>query len=68
MATDLPSSDSDPLLSKVMREGPSHFAIIVSSAVFPWLPAFLKEAQSISTRLHEHLKKYLLIRRKENRA
>lgn len=58
MATDFPSSDSDPLLSKVMREGPSHFAIIVSNAVFPWLPAFVKEAQSISTQLHERLKKY----------
>lgn len=46
MATDLPSSDSDPLLSKVMREGPSHFAIIVSNAVFLWLLAFVKEARA----------------------
>lgn len=32
-ATDPPFSDSDPLISKVMGEGPFHFAIIVSNAV-----------------------------------
>lgn len=56
-ATDLPFSDTDPLISKVMGEGPFHFVITVSNAVLPLALAFVKEVDSPSALFNEHLKK-----------
>lgn len=55
-ATDLPFSESDPLISKVMGEGPLHFVVIVSNAVLPVALAFVTEVHSLSTLLNEHFK------------